>query len=84
MEETAPIATLLYSIVAFPIAFMILYWVKVRKDRHRNESGEMEYKSLGHALSFFVVEGIALIGSLSILITAISGIVRYIITIYYK
>jgi len=82
MEETTPITTLLFSIIAFPIAFMILYWVKVRKDRHRNESGEMEYKSLGHALSFFVVEGIALVGSLSILITAISGIVRYIISVY--
>lgn len=82
MEETTPIATLIFSILALPIAFSILYWLKVRKDRHRNESGEMEYKSLGHALSFFVVEGVALIGSLSILITAVSGIVRYIISIY--
>ncbi|SFU55836.1 hypothetical protein SAMN05216339_10467 [Nitrosomonas eutropha] len=82
MEDTAPIANLLYSILALPIAFMVLYWVKIRKDRHRNESGEMEYRSLGHALSFFVVEGLALVGSLSILITAISGIVRYIIYIY--
>ncbi|MXS84817.1 hypothetical protein ABO04_02520 [Nitrosomonas sp. HPC101] len=83
MEDTSsPIATLIYSILAFPIAFMILYWIKVRKDRHRNESGEMEYKSLGHALSFFVVEGLALVGCLSVLITAVSGIIRYIIYVY--
>lgn len=82
MEDTAPITTLLYSILALPIAFMILYWTKVRKDRRRNETGEIEYKSLGHALTFFIIEGLALVGSLSILITAVSGIVRYLIYIY--
>jgi len=81
-DTTAPIATLLYSILALPIAFMILYWTKVRKDRRRNETGEIEYKSLGHALTFFIIEGLALIGSLSILITAVSGIVRYLIYVY--
>ncbi|WP_350282450.1 hypothetical protein [Nitrosomonas sp.] len=82
MDDTAPIATLLYSILALPIAFMILYWTKVRKDRQRNETGEVEYKSLGHALTFFIIEGLALVGSLSILITAVSGIVRYLIYVY--
>ncbi len=82
MEDTAPITTLLYSILALPIAFMILYWTKIRKDRRRNETGEIEYKSLGHALTFFIIEGLALVGSLSILITAVSGIVRYLIYIY--
>ncbi len=82
MDDTAPIATLLYSILALPVAFMILYWTKVRKDRQRNETGEVEYKSLGHALTFFITEGLALVGSLSILITAVSGIVRYLIHIY--
>ncbi|CAD85876.1 MULTISPECIES: hypothetical protein [Nitrosomonas] len=82
MEDTAPITTLLYSILALPIAFMILYWTKVRKDRRRNETGEIEYKSLGHALTFFIIEGLALVGSLSILITAVSGIVRYLIYVY--
>lgn len=82
MEDTAPIITLLYSILALPVAFMILYWTKVRKDRRRNEEGEMEYKSFGEALTFFVIEGLALVGSLSILITAVSGIVRYLIHIY--
>ena len=82
MDDTAPIATLLYSILALPIAFMILYWTKVRKDRRRNETGEIEYKSLGHALTFFIIEGLALVGSLSILITAVSGIVRYLIYVY--
>ncbi|MBC6961649.1 MAG: hypothetical protein DWB48_02640 [Nitrosomonas sp.] len=82
MEDTAPITTLLYSILALPIAFMILYWTKIRKDRRRNETGEIEYKSLGHALTFFIIEGLALVGSLSILITAVSGIVRYLIYVY--
>jgi len=82
MEDTAPIMTLLYSILALPVAFMILYWTKVRKDKRRNEAGEIEYKTLGEALTFFIIEGIALIGSLSILITAVSGIVRYIIHVY--
>jgi hypothetical protein len=82
MEETAPIATLLYGLMALPISFIILYWIKVRKDHRRNKEGEVEYKSIGHALTFFLVEGIALIASLSILITAVSAIVRYIIVVY--
>ncbi|MBE7526768.1 MAG: hypothetical protein IT526_02645 [Nitrosomonas sp.] len=82
MEDTAPIMTLFYSILALPVAFMIIYWTKVRKDKRRNEAGEIEYKTLGEALTFFIVEGIALIGSLSVLITAVSGIVRYIIYVY--
>jgi hypothetical protein len=80
--EDAPITTLLYSLLAIPFVFLILYWVKVRKDRQRNESGEVEYKSLGHALSFFLIEGLAVISSLAILITAMSGIVRYVIHVY--
>ncbi|BBL34806.1 hypothetical protein Nstercoris_01051 [Nitrosomonas stercoris] len=82
MEETAPIATLLYGLIALPISFIILYWIKTRKDRHRNEAGEMEYKSMGHALSFFVVEGAALIASLSVLITAVSAIAKYVIVTF--
>ena len=82
MEDAAPITTLLYSILALPLTFMILYWTKVRKDRRRNETGEVEYKSLGEALTFFIIEGLALVGSLAILITAVSGIVRYLIYVY--
>lgn len=82
MEDDSQITSLLYSILAIPISFIILYWTKTRKDKMRNESGEMEYKTLGQALTFFLIEGIALVGSISILITAVSGIVRYIILTY--
>lgn len=82
MEDDSQIMTLFYSILAIPLSFIILYWTKTRKDKIRNESGEMEYKTLGQALTFFLIEGIALVGSLSILITAVSGIVRYLIYVY--
>lgn len=82
MEDNASIMTLFYSILALPVSFMILYWTKVRKDRRRNDMGEIEYKTLGQALTFFIIEGVALVGSLSILITAVSGIVRYLIQAY--
>ncbi len=80
--EDAPITTLLYSILALPIVFLILYWIKIRKDQQRNESGEVEYKTFGRAFTFLLIEGLAVVGSLAILITAMSGIVRYIIHIY--
>lgn len=82
MEDNASIMTLIYSILALPISFMVLYWTKARKDRQRNDAGEIEYKTLGQALTFFIIEGVALVGSLSILITAVSGIVRYLIQAY--
>ena len=82
MEETAPLTILLYSILALPFAFMILYWIKIRKDRIRNEEGQVEYRSLGHALTFFLVEGLALVGCISILTIAMSGILRYFVHVY--
>ncbi|MFO7580861.1 hypothetical protein [Nitrosomonas halophila] len=80
--EDSSLSTLLYSILAIPFVCMILHWIKVRKDRRRNESGEVEYTSFGQAFTFLLIEGVAVIASLSILIAAMSGIVRYVIHTY--
>lgn len=80
--EDSSLTTLLYSILAIPFVFVTLRWIKVRKDKRRNESGEVEYTSFGHALGFLLIEGIALIASLAILMAAMSGIIQYIIRIY--
>lgn len=80
--EDSSLTTLLYSILAIPFVFLLLRWIKVRKDKRRNESGEVEYTSFGHALGFLLVEGLALIASLAILMAAMSGIVQYIISVY--
>lgn len=80
--EDSSLTTLLYSILAIPFVFLILRWIRVRKDKRRNESGEIEYASFGHALGFLLVEGLALIASLAILMAAMSGIVQYIIRVY--
>ncbi len=80
--EYSSFSTLLYSILALPIAFGILYWIKIRRDKRRNESGEVEYTSVAQAIGFLVTEGLTVVGSLAVMIAAVSGIVRYIITIY--
>ncbi|MDT8363194.1 MAG: hypothetical protein RQ714_00900 [Nitrosomonas sp.] len=81
MEESN-FSTLIYSILALPIVFGILYWTKIRRDKRRNESGEVEYTSIAQAIGFLLVEGLTVVGSLAIMIAAVSGIVKYVITVY--
>ncbi|HNO74208.1 hypothetical protein [Nitrosomonas mobilis] len=80
--EDSHLSTLIYSILALPVVFGILYWVKIRRDIRRNESGEVEYTSVAQAIGFLVVEGLTVVASLAIMIAAVSGIVRYIIITY--
>ncbi|MBK6618406.1 MAG: hypothetical protein WAT53_08895 [Nitrosomonas sp.] len=80
--EDSYLSTLIYSILALPIVFGILYWIKIRRDARRNESGEVEYTSVAQAIGFLVVEGLTVVASLAIMIAAISGIVRYIMVTF--
>lgn len=80
--DYSSLSSLIYSILALPIVFGILYWIKIRRDRRRNESGEIEYTSVAQAIGFLVIEGLTVVGSLAILIAVVSSIVRYIITNY--
>lgn len=80
--DYSSVSSLIYSILALPIVFGILYWIKIRRDRRRNESGEIEYTSVAQAIGFLVIEGLTVVGSLAILIVVVSSIVKYIITNY--
>lgn len=80
--EDSTLATLLYSILAIPVVFLILLWIKVRRDKRRNEAGEVEYASFGQAIGFLLVEGLAVVASLAVLMTAMSGIMKYVIHVY--
>lgn len=81
MEDDS-LNSLIISVLAIPFVIAIQLWVKDRKDRRRNNDGEVEFKTMREALFSFFIEGIAVVGGLAILIAATSGIAKYIINVY--
>lgn len=72
-----PELNLLISFILVPIAIWLHIWVRKRIDRRRNESGQVEFGSLGATLISTIGEGVAIISSLILMIWVVGSIIRY-------
>ncbi len=75
MDE--PIYNLLISLALIPVVIALNIWVKQRRRRRINESGEQEFDSLSATLLSTLGEGIAVVTSLVLIIWILGGIVRF-------
>jgi len=72
-----PELNLLASFILVPIAIGLHIWVRKRKESRRNESGQVEFGSLGSTLISTIGEGIAIITSLILMIMVMGSILKY-------
>ena len=72
-----PIYNLLISLTLIPVAIGLNIWVRHRRRRRLNESGEEEFASLSATLISTLGEGLAVISSLLCVIWIMGGIVRF-------
>ena len=59
---------LLMALFLIPVAIGIHIWVRRRKESRRNDSGDVEFGSLGSTLLSTIGEGLAVITSLILMI----------------
>jgi len=72
-----PELNLLASFILVPIAIGLHIWVRKRKESRRNESGQVEFGSLGSTLISTIGEGVAIITSLILMIMVMGSILKY-------
>ena len=72
-----PIYNLLISFTLIPVAIGLNIWVRQRRRRRLNESGEGEFDSLSATLISTIGEGLAVVSSLMCVIWIMGGIVRF-------
>lgn len=72
-----PELNLLASFILAPIAIWLHIWVRKRKESRRNESGQIEFGSLGATLVSTIGEGVAIITSLILMIMVVGSILKY-------
>ncbi len=72
-----PIYNLLISFTLIPVAIGLNIWVRQRRRRRLNESGEGEFDSLSATLISTIGEGLAVVTSLMCVIWIMGGIVRF-------
>jgi len=72
-----PEFNLLVSFILVPIAIWLHIWVRKRKESRRNESGQVEFGSLGATLISTIGEGVAIITSLILMIWVVGSILKY-------
>lgn len=72
-----PELNLLASLILVPIAIWLHIWVRRRKERRRNESGQVEFGSLSATLISTIGEGLAIITSLILMIMVMGSILKY-------
>lgn len=72
-----PELNLLASFILVPIAIGLHIWVRKRKESRRNESGQVEFGSLGATLISTIGEGVAIITSLILMIMVVGSILKY-------
>lgn len=72
-----PELNLLISLILIPIAIGLHIWVRKRKESRRNESGQVEFGSLGSTLMSTIGEGLAIITSLILMIMVMGSILKY-------
>ena len=72
-----PELNLLASFILVPIAIGLHIWVRKRRESRRNESGQVEFGSLGSTLMSTIGEGLAIITSLILMIMVMGSILKY-------
>ena len=72
-----PELNLLISLILIPIAIGLHIWVRKRKESRRNESGQVEFGSLGSTLISTIGEVVAIITSLILMIMVMGSILKY-------
>jgi len=79
--EDAEIA-LMFSLLAIPVAIWLQLWVKNRREKRKNVSGEEEFASTARAFTSIIIEGTAIVGGLIMIIMGSGGVIKYIIKFY--
>lgn len=72
-----PEYNLMISIALIPVVIGLQFWIRQRRIRRRNEAGEQEFSSLATTLMATLGEGVAVVGSLILVIWIMGGFVRY-------
>ncbi|SCY09255.1 hypothetical protein SAMN05216308_1049 [Nitrosospira sp. Nsp13] len=80
----SPEYSLLISLALIPVVFMLQMWVRHRRLRRRNESGDQEFDSLGATLISAIAEGLAVIGSLILIIWIMGAVLRYLFPVIFN
>ena len=72
-----PGLNLLFALILIPLAVGLHIWVRKRKENRRNDSGDVEFGSLGSTLMSTVGEGLAIITSLILMIMFVGFVLKY-------
>ncbi|KIO50451.1 hypothetical protein SQ11_01980 [Nitrosospira sp. NpAV] len=80
----SPEYNLLISLALIPVVFMLQMWVRQRRVRRRNESGQQEFDSLAATLLSAIAEGLAVIGSLILIIWIMGALLRYLFPVIFN
>ncbi|GAB1719763.1 MAG: hypothetical protein NTAFB09_14940 [Nitrosospira sp.] len=75
---------LIISLALIPAVIWLQVWVRKRRGRRRNESGQQEFDSLGATLLSAIIEGGAVISSLILIIWIMGGILRYLFPVIFN
>jgi hypothetical protein len=75
---------LIIALALIPIVIWLQVWVRKRRIRRRNESGQQEFDSLGATLLSAIIEGGAVISSLILIIWIMGGILRYLFPVIFN
>lgn len=75
---------LIISLALIPVVIWLQVWVRKRRGRRRNESGQQEFDSLGATLLSAIIEGGAVISSLILIIWIMGGILRYLFPVIFN
>ncbi|GDX60782.1 MAG: hypothetical protein ITD42_04020 [Nitrosospira sp.] len=73
----SPEFKLLTALLLIPVAIFLQLWVRRRKVRRRNESGQEEFGSFGSTLMSTIGDGLAVLISLILVIWVVGAILRY-------
>ena len=75
---------LIIALALIPIVIWLQVWVRKRRIRRRNESGQQEFDSLGATPLSAIIEGGAVISSLILIIWIMGGILRYLFPVIFN
>ncbi|MBN9132916.1 MAG: hypothetical protein ABS69_03910 [Nitrosomonadales bacterium SCN 54-20] len=76
--------SLLVSLALIPVVIGLQVWVRNRRRRRRNETGQQEFDSLTATLLSALIEGAAVISSLLLVIWIMGGILRYLFPMIFN
>ena len=73
---------LMFSLLTIPVAIWLQLWVKNRREKRRNDSGEEEFENTTRAFISIILEGAAIVGGLIMVIMGAGGVIKYILNFY--